>query len=436
MPADVIQRVHHLARRNRCGLEFLNRDHEPILLDDEQIVNDDSDDDDSTFAPHDNDSDDDDDDGPHDGNHNFGIDIADAHDQIAFDDDDADIDDIAGVPAFNPHGVEIAGVDNNNNQQLEQPEPEPQQYGDNDNDGTGSDDEVSYAAENADDNAETEAEINIAADNTGEAVDIEQQMDERYGPRTCHYQLRARKPRDYGHLHMTLEHTAMTQYTLERGLKEFGDDGVQAVAKEMRQWHDQEVLEPTEAGTMTREEKRRTLRYLMFLKKKRCGRIKGRGCADGQSQRDYTLKEDTSAPTVFIESVMLSWCIQDANDHRDVATVDLPGAFMHANMDETVHIKLVGKMAELLVMVDPKLYRKYVKMEHGKPVLYAKLRKALYGTLKAALLFWKLLPSTLQKWGFKVNPYDPCVVNKTIEGSQPVHDIMARGRFKNIAQER
>lgn len=111
---------------------------------------------------------------------------------------------------------------------------------------------------------------------------------------------------------------------------------------------------------------------------------------------------------------MLS-CVQDANENRDVATVNLPGAFMHADiLGETVHIKLV----ELLVMVDPKLYRKYIKMENGEPILYAKQRKALYGTLKAALLFWELLSSTLQKWGFKVNPYNPCVVNKTIEGSQ------------------
>lgn len=100
---------------------------------------------------------------------------------------------------------------------------------------------------------------------------------------------------------------------------------------------------------MSLEEKRRALRYLMSLKKKRCGRIEGRGCADGRSQRVYTGKEDASAPTVFIESAVLS-CIQDANENRDVATVDLPGAFMHADIYETVHIKLVEKMAELLVM--------------------------------------------------------------------------------------
>jgi hypothetical protein len=38
-------------------------------------------------------------------------------------------------------------------------------------------------------------------------------------------------------------------------------------------------------------------------------------------------------------------------------------------------------------------------VEHGRQVLYVELYKALYGTLKAALLFWKQLLSQLLKWG-------------------------------------
>ena len=49
---------------------------------------------------------------------------------------------------------------------------------------------------------------------------------------------------------------------------------------------------------------------------------------------------------------------------------------------------LEGKIAELIVKLDPKLYRKYIwENEKGKPMLYIKLKKALYGTLQAALLF-------------------------------------------------
>jgi hypothetical protein len=46
------------------------------------------------------------------------------------------------------------------------------------------------------------------------------------------------------------------------------------------------------------------------------------------------------------------------------------------------------------------------------------LRKALYGTLRAALLFWKLLTKYLKGWGFKVNPYDWSIAKKTINRKQ------------------
>ena len=118
-----------------------------------------------------------------------------------------------------------------------------------------------------------------------------------------------------------------------------------------------------------------------------------------------------------IESLMLS-CVIDAHEGRDVATVDIPGAFMQADMDELVHMRLEGTMAELLVKLDPAMYRKYIILENGKKVLYVELKKALYGTIRAALLFWKLLTSKLTGWGFIINPYDWCVANKTINGKQ------------------
>jgi hypothetical protein len=214
-----------------------------------------------------------------------------------------------------------------------------------------------------------------------------------------------------------LEATAMTQYTLKKGLKEFGNDGIVALGKEMGQLHTRKVAKPVDAGNLTRDQKRASLRYLMFLTKKRCGRIKARGCADGRKQRETTSKADASAPTVAIESVMLSATI-DAMEERDVATLDIPGAFMQADIDEVVHVKFEGEIAEMLVKMDPKLYRKFVKDENGKSVLYVELLKALYGTLRAALLFWKLLSTKLVQWGFVINPYDWCVANKTINGKQ------------------
>jgi hypothetical protein len=102
-----------------------------------------------------------------------------------------------------------------------------------------------------------------------------------------------------------------------------------------------------------------------------------------QKQRAYTNKEEASSPTVAIKSVLLS-CVIDAMEGRDVATIDIPRAFMQADMEDVVHMKLEGKVAELLVRIDPKLYRKHVQIQGGKQVLYVELKKALYGTLKAA----------------------------------------------------
>jgi hypothetical protein len=155
----------------------------------------------------------------------------------------------------------------------------------------------------------------------------------------------------------------------------------------------------------------------MFIKEKRCGTIKGRGCADGRKQRLYKTKEETSSPTVRTESLLLS-CVIDSKEQRQVITCDVPGAFMQVDVDEVVHVRLAGPLAELLTKVDPKLYTKYLGTERGKPVMYVQLQKALYGTLSAAMLFWKDLSGHLYAEGFRANPYDSCVMNKVVEGKQ------------------
>jgi hypothetical protein len=47
-----------------------------------------------------------------------------------------------------------------------------------------------------------------------------------------------------------------------------------------------------------------------------------------------------------------------------------------------------------------------------------KLLNALYGILKAVLLFYKKLIKDLTGIGFKLNPSDPCVANKIVNGKQ------------------
>jgi hypothetical protein len=119
------------------------------------------------------------------------------------------------------------------------------------------------------------------------------------------HNLRPKAPRDYRHAHATVENIVMTQHSIKKGLELYGEAGAEAFVNKMQQLHDRDVIEPKSANMLTNEEKKKALHYLMFFKKKRCGQIKGHGCADERKQRIYKTKEETSAPTVAIESLFL-----------------------------------------------------------------------------------------------------------------------------------
>ena len=64
----------------------------------------------------------------------------------------------------------------------------------------------------------------------------------------------------------------------------------------------------------------------------------------------------------------------DAMEKHDIASIDIPGSFTQADMDEEVVLLCMHrKMAELLEQLDPKLYQKYVQVIKDKPIQYVKL---------------------------------------------------------------
>ena len=87
-------------------------------------------------------------------------------------------------------------------------------------------------------------------------------------------------------------------------------------------------------------------------------------------------------------------------------------------MDDVVYVHIDVTLAESMVTINPQIYRKYVTTVYGKKILYVRVRKALYGCLKSGLLFWQHLSNVLEQMGFQLNPYDTCVANKIIDGSQ------------------
>ena len=98
-----------------------------------------------------------------------------------------------------------------------------------------------------------------------------------------------------------------------------------------------EVFEGAYFNGVTREHRRKALRLVQLIKKKRCGKIKGRTCADGRKQRSYISKEDAKSPTVTGEGLILS-CVTDAHEGRVVVTADVPGAFLHSPVKDIVYV--------------------------------------------------------------------------------------------------
>jgi hypothetical protein len=226
---------------------------------------------------------------------------------------------------------------------------------------------------------------------------LSSQMDVLYGPQNSSYDLQPRKARDYSHLHLTIGDVCMTQYGLKKGLELFSIEGSLAVEAELRQMHDRKVILPINRDTLNAHDREMALPYLMFIKQKQSGQVKGRGCADGQRQRIYSVKGDVSPPTVATESVLLT-CTIDAFEGQDIATVNIPCAFLQAEMEGIVHVRLTDVVVDALQRIDP-TYCDYSTYKGNKKVLYVQLQKALYGTLQAPMIFWKKLSCQLLEWG-------------------------------------
>jgi hypothetical protein len=206
----------------------------------------------------------------------------------------------------------------------------------------------------------------------------------------------------------------MTQYNLKPGSRKFGVRGEKATINELIQLHVMDTWTAMEALRLIREDWLKALSSLLFLKEKQTGAIKGRACINGALQREYISKEEAASLTVSTESTSITETIA-ANKKRKVRCYDVPSAFVNTDMDEDVLMVLKGELADMMVQIAPQVYRKYVTVDRkGTPILYVKLQKALYGLMRASLLFYRKLRKELKAYGFTINPYDPCVVNVNV----------------------
>jgi hypothetical protein len=135
-------------------------------------------------------------------------------------------------------------------------------------------------------------------------------------------------------------------------------------------------------------------------------KIKARLVAGGH-QQDRTVYDDVSSPTAALTSVMMVAAIA-AKEHRHVIAADIAGAYLNAEMKSAnVLMQLDRMQSQLLVRIDP-TYKQYVRSNGS---IIVKLKKALYGCIQSALLWYQHISDTLVKYGFDKNPQDECVFN-------------------------
>ena len=164
----------------------------------------------------------------------------------------------------------------------------------------------------------------------------------------------------------------------------FKKRGHEATVKELDKnligWN---VIDILSAQSITHVTMKMPLAYLMFLKRKRSGLIKARGCADGRPQRKYISKLESSSPCVKTHALFPS-CIVDAFENRCVMIADIPAAFLLADWpanESDCYIRFEGVMVDMLCQIKPE-YRKlirYTKIKNGQigKMLVGKITKAI-----------------------------------------------------------
>ena len=205
----------------------------------------------------------------------------------------------------------------------------------------------------------------------------------------------------------------LSTYSIQKALKLNGKEATESMAKEMTQIHSKGVLCPMNYNELTPKQKARVIRSMMNIRRKRNGTLKSRFLADGSQQLRHLSQVNPSSPTVSTEALFICAAI-DALEKRHRVTVDVEGAYLHADMTEEVLLKIEPTIASILVGID----KNYEKFRLPDQSLICKLNKALYGCIQSAALWYENIAKALSDFGFEKNPYQRCIFNKTMYGKQ------------------
>ncbi len=73
-------------------------------------------------------------------------------------------------------------------------------------------------------------------------------------------------------------------YGIKTGIKKFGEQAIESLRKEIGQIHMRNAFKPIKYEDRTNQQKKKTIKSLIFIVEKRDGTIKSKLCADGRKQ--------------------------------------------------------------------------------------------------------------------------------------------------------
>ncbi len=117
--------------------------------------------------------------------------------------------------------------------------------------------------------------------------------------------------------------------------------------------HDYHVYNAVRADSLTPAKQKTALESLMNINEKCNGQVRARAIADGSKERHQPgyKNENRASPTVAMHSIMITATI-NAHERQDVATVNIPGTFLHTYNNKDTFMLLCRHLAKLMVQVN------------------------------------------------------------------------------------
>eukprot|EP01036_Dinobryon_divergens_P034190 gene34190-44172_t len=206
--------------------------------------------------------------------------------------------------------------------------------------------------------------------------------------------------------------TRVFNLTAQKAKEMYGaQKATDSMLAEITQQVQMDVWEVCKKQHLSLDAVKRIIPCSLFLKEKLLpdgsfDKLKARLVAGGHRQ-DTSLYDDVSSPTVNLTTLYTILAIA-AHEGHNLTAIDIKGAYLNASLKTVeVHMRIPPYLARLFVPVYMQLQNRDISDYLEKDgSLIVKIKKALYGLVESARLWYDHLCATLLSIGYKVSQFD------------------------------